>query len=201
MTDRNILKTSAVIIAAGFSSRMHDFKPLLALSDKTVLETTVSTFTEAGIQDIVVVVGHKQELLIPLIEALGLKWVINHNYEYGMFSSIQTGIRSIDPNSRAFFMMPVDVPLVRPDTIKQLMSAYDDQGMDVMYPSFDGRRGHPPLITSRLIPELISSDDQGGLKQFLESHGKPSYLVVSDPGILIDIDTEEAYNRVKQLKV
>ncbi len=195
ITNANI---AAVIIAAGYSSRMHAFKPLLLIRDKTFLETTVATFTGAGITDIVVVVGHQSELLIPLIEVMHLKWVLNSNYQLGMFSSVQTGAAAIAPTSTAFFTMPVDVPLVKPETIQHLVKAFDLQEMDVLYPSFEGNKGHPPLISAHLIPELLSSKDEGGLKVFLQQQAKPAYLNVSDPGILVDIDTQESYERLIQ---
>lgn len=188
------IKNSAVIIAAGYSSRMHAFKPLLPMGDKSVLETTASIFLQAGIRDIVVVIGHQGQTLIPLIQSMDLKWVLNEDYEKGMFTSIQTGIRVIDPSSQCFFMMPVDIPMVKPDTIKLILEAYDDQKMDVLYPSCEGRRGHPPLITTRLIPELLRSRGEDGLKGFLGSHAKSvSHLNVADLGILMDMDTKEDY--------
>lgn len=198
MTKEIDSNVAAVIIAAGYSSRMHSFKPLLPIGDKTLLETTVATFTGAGITDIVVVVGHHSELLIPLIEAIDLKWVLNPNYQLGMFSSVQTGAAAIDPTSRAFFTMPVDVPLVKSETIQGLVNTFDLQEMDVLYPSFEGKKGHPPLISANLIPELLSSKDEGGLKVFLQQQAKPAYLNVSDPGILVDIDTQESYERLIQ---
>jgi len=146
----------------------------------------------------VVVLGYTNESLIPLIESMDIKWVINHNYELGMFTSIQTGAQHIDPTSKGFFMMPVDMPLVRPDTITQLIQAYDDQVMDVLYPSYEGRRGHPPLISCHLIPELLNSSDSGGLKSFLDRRGRGSYLEISDPAILMDMNTEEAYAKLKE---
>lgn len=198
MVMKNTLKTSAVIIAAGFSSRMHVFKPLLTLGNQTVLERTISIFTQAGIRDIVVVLGHQSDSLKPLIESLGVKWVFNPNYEQGMFASVQTGVTDIDATSTCFFMMPVDMPLVKPETIKEMMAAYDDQAMDVLYPSCDGRRGHPPLISNRLIPQLIDSSDSGGLKVFLETQGKASYIAIQDPGILMDMDTETDYEKMRK---
>lgn len=187
---------AAVIIAAGYSSRMHDFKPLLPIGDKTLLETTVATFQEAGITDIVVVVGYQGDLLIPLVESMGLKWVANDHYHLGMFSSIQAGTGAISPTARAFFMMPVDIPLVKPETIKGLVAAYNHAEMAVLYPSFEGKRGHPPLISTGLIPKLLNSEDEGGLKVFLQQHGEAAYLKVSDPGILVDIDTQASYEQL-----
>jgi CTP:molybdopterin cytidylyltransferase MocA len=200
MEDHKALEISAVIIAAGFSSRMHDFKPLLSIGDKTVLERTVSTFICAGITDIVVVLGHQAETLIPLIESLGIRWVINPNYEQGMYTSIQIGAKMIDGASQCFFMMPVDVPLVMPETIEKMTTMYEDTAMNVLYPSYEGRRGHPPLISTRLIPKLSESADSGGLKGFLEREGMASYLVVDDPGILMDMDTQADYEKLKALR-
>ena len=73
-------KMVALILAAGCSSRMESFKPLLPLGRSTVLEEALRSFRETEIHDVRVVVGHMSEKIIPVLEDLGVKWVLNPHY-------------------------------------------------------------------------------------------------------------------------
>lgn len=199
MTVKTTQKFSAVIIAAGFSSRMHTFKPLLKLGEQTILEKVIGTFAKAGVQEIIVVLGHKQELLEPIVKSLNQKCIINDAYQEGMFSSIQAGVRTLSFDSDAFFMMPVDLPLVQVETISRMIDHFTNQPLDILHPTTNGKKGHPPLIASQLFQHILQYDGSGGLKALLNaSHYHVGFLDVDDQGILQDMDTEEDYGRIKQ---
>lgn len=200
MVIKKTQKISAVIIAAGFSSRMHAFKPLLKLGDQTILERVITTFMQAGIKDIVVVLGYKQELLIPIVLKLNQKYVINESYTEGMFTSIQTGVRALDIDSQGFFMLPVDLPLVQVTTICQMVDFFLIRPLDVLHPTTAGRKGHPPLISHKLYQMILENTDSGGLKALLNlEQNNVGYLDVGDPWILEDMDTEEDYRRLERI--
>jgi CTP:molybdopterin cytidylyltransferase MocA len=99
---------------------MGDFKPLLPLGRATVLERVVTLFREAGVADIRVVVGHRTDGLWPLLPGWGLMDVANPDYGEGMFTSVRAGVVSLEPGVAAFFMHPVDIPLVSPATVQTL---------------------------------------------------------------------------------
>lgn len=174
----------AVILAAGFSSRMGAFKPLLDLGGMTVLERCVRLFRDAGIEAPLVVTGHRAPEVQAEAARLGVPTAHNAGYVDGMFSSVREAVSAMS-GLDAFFLLPVDVPLVRPATVAALLDAYDGH---VAYPFFEGERGHPPLIPGHLIPHILEHDGQGGLKALLEAH--PSLDVpVWDRGTLLDADT------------
>lgn len=185
----------AVILAAGFSSRMGDFKPLMELAGQSVLARCVRNFRDAGVLDIVVVTGHCAPKVQAEVEKLGVSSLHNARHELGMFSSVCVAVAGFFELSQlsgldAFFILPVDVPLVRPATIRALIDAYDGR---IAYPCFKGERGHPPLIPASLIPKILGHDGQGGLKSLLQSC--PSLDVpVWDRGILLDADTPEDFS-------
>ena len=175
---------AAVILAAGFSSRMGDFKPLMDLGGMTVLERCVRLFREAGVQRILAVTGHRAPEVRAEAGRLGIHTVHNPDYEAGMFSSVCAAVSS-GPCRDGFFVLPVDIPLVRPATVELLLDAYDGR---VAYPVFGGERGHPPLIPSELVPRIQEHDGRGGLQAVLE---QVDFLDVPvwDRGILFDADT------------
>ena len=99
---------AAVILAAGQSSRMEDFKPLLPLGNKCVTERVLHAFRAAGITDLIVVTGHRADELQRVVAPLKVRCVENSRYHQGMFSSVRTGIRALAASCEAFFIHPAD---------------------------------------------------------------------------------------------
>jgi molybdenum cofactor cytidylyltransferase len=189
---------AAVILAGGRSSRMGVLKPLLSLGAKTVIETAINAFRKAEIDDIIVVLGHEAGKIIPLLENNEIRWVINDDYDRGMFSSVQVGVRSLAGDCRAFFLSPADVPLIRVDTLERLINAFQSEERDVYHPCYRQRRGHPPLIAATLIPSILAYKEAGGLRALLARYQETSLDVErDDPGILLDLDSPEDYKRAK----
>lgn len=193
------VRIAAIILAAGLSSRMGAFKPLLPLGDGTVIERIISIFREGGISDIIVVVGYRVDSIIPLLEKQGVRWVINEHYDREMFSSVQVGVKNLAGDCRAFFLSHADMPLLNSATLKQLIAAYGDGEMDVYHPCHGQRRGHPPLIAAALIPSILAFPGPGGLGALLAQYRETSVDVdCDDPGILINLNTPEDYERAKE---
>jgi len=189
-------KIAALILAAGYSTRMGDFKPLMELNGYTVLERSIKSFQNAGIPDIMVVIGHRASEIIPLMEKLDVSYVINDNYQDGMFSSVTAGLGSIANQISGFFLLPGDMPLVKPLTIEKILdeSAITDAG--IIYPCFMGKRGHPPYISSKYFTEILSSDVSDNLRSVLSRFENDSREVeLIDQAILMDLDTPEDFQQ------
>ena len=195
---------AAIVLAAGKSTRMGCDKPLLPLGDRTVVERVVDLFQSSGITDVRVVVGHHAERLMPVVRIAGAEAVFNPRYAEGMFTSVAAGVRALDSRCPGFFILPVDVPLVRKHTIRRLADAWrtdradgdpkTDAGRAVLHPTFMGRRGHPPLIGSGHIREILKWNGDGGLRAYLsEQGGCAREIPVADRFILTDMDTPEDY--------
>lgn len=185
-------KIGALILAAGHSSRMIKFKPLLRIGDKLLIEHVIWLFKSCGITRVITVAGYKAEVLIPSLVTASSEYVINENYNDGMFSSVQRGAEKLKDECDAFFLLPVDIPLVRPATIRKLLDIYDDPISSVYYPTFQSRRGHPPLIAGRLIHPILEYHGTDGLRGLLHRYRESAVEVpVSDPFVLMDADTPE----------
>ena len=186
----------ALIPAAGYSSRMGLFKPLLPVGSSLVIEKAVRTFQEAGIADIYVVVGYKADLLIPVLKRLDVQIVMNPDFQRGMYTSVQAGVGSLGKQTDAFFLLPVDYAFVSPETIGKLLTAYHAGIYEVVYPVNQGKRGHPPLISADLRDEILMREPEGGLKTLLNKKmDKSCNVCVDDEGVLLDMDLEEDYQR------
>ena len=189
---------AAIILAAGFSSRMEPFKPLLPAGSETITDRIITTFLRKGIE-VYLVVGWRQDELKAGIKNYDITFVENRDYAKGMFTSVQAGLRALQANHKAFFIMPVDIPLVRPFTIKQLSEASENQPDKIIYPVFRKMRGHPTLIPVKLVPFILKWEKEGGLKAFLDTHeAMASEVPVPDSNILFDVDTPEDYRLLKE---
>ncbi|MDR3542181.1 MAG: NTP transferase domain-containing protein [Desulfosporosinus sp.] len=188
---------AAIIVAAGYSFRMKNFKPLLELGGSTVLEKAVHSFKNGGIRDIRVVVGHRANELLPVLDKLGVQTIVNPNYSEGMFSSISAGVRSLRPEVTGFFLLPVDNPLIKEDTITKLQNTFLSTDFGIVYPTYQGLRGHPPLISNRYVKKVLNWHNSGGMRALLEQYEYDVIEVdVVDRGILLDMDTPEDYHQM-----
>jgi alpha-ribazole phosphatase len=191
-------RIAALILAAGYSSRMGAFKPLLPLGGSTAIEVAASRFRAAGVDDITVVTGHNAEQLAPILATLAVRQVFNANYASGMLSSILAGRTGLGSGFDAFFLLPVDIPLIKIGTIETLIQKYATSRAAVIYPRFLGHRGHPPLISAAVPIQSLDPEASGGLGAFLSSYEDEAADVdVADQGIVMDFDTREDYRKLQ----
>lgn len=192
------MKTSrftVIILAAGLSSRMNGFKPLLPIGGKTVIEHTIEIFTKNGINDIRVITGHRAFDVKKALSSSDVTIVENPDYQSGMYSSVKTGVKSIiNQPIDAFFIIPADICLVRPLTVKWLITAYDKYPGKIIHPCFEGTRGHPPLIPIVLARKILDNDPEGGLKTILDQHNNMAMdIQVPDQHVLLNMNCQKDY--------
>ncbi|MGB5983996.1 MAG: DVU_1551 family NTP transferase [Desulfobacterales bacterium] len=200
MEGRN-LHLSAVILAAGFSSRMGRLKALLPLNGHTALEQGIALFRQNHVRQIIVVTGHRSGQIADALQGEPVVAAHNPDYRQDMFSSVRTGVKCLDLHSRGIFILPVDIPLVRPATVGRLIQAFEDNPKSIIHPSFYGKRGHPPLIPADLATAVLAWPGTGGLRGFLAQHESAAVQVeVPDAFILEDMDSPEDYRRLRRAR-
>ena len=192
---------TAVIAAAGLSSRMGAFKPTLPLGNDSISRRLILSFIRAGSLPVTVVTGFMAEALAEHLRDLPVCLVHNRNYETShMFDSLSLGLRSLMAGDQTLpdriFLCPADMPLISPETIS-LMAA---QEADIIIPVCEGRKGHPVCVSKALLPTLLSHDGTDGLRGALRPFSKEVlYLPSDDSGILTDADTMEDYRMIRKL--
>lgn len=187
-------RVAALVPAAGFSSRMGGFKPLLPLSGSTVLGCVTRSLRLAGVEDIVAVAGHNALDVLAEAARLSIGCVVNREYEQGMFSSVLAGIDALPQGVDAVLFLPVDIPLVRPQSIRAVTARFGDA--PILYPCFRGQRGHPPLIAASCLPFVKAWNGDNGLRgalETLEARLEAQDVPVADANVLFDLDTQEDY--------
>jgi molybdenum cofactor cytidylyltransferase len=190
----------ALVLAAGRSSRMGRAKAVLPLGDRTFLSRIAATFLDAGVDDLVVVVGHDASEIVDSFAGSGLpaRFVVNPDYDRGQLSSLQAGLAVIDrPGVVAALVTLVDVPLVRASTVRAVLNRYRQTHAPVVRPTCGARHGHPFLIDRSLFDALRVADPAIGAKPIVRAHASAvGDVEVEDEGAFVDIDTPDDYQRL-----
>ena len=191
---------SAVVLAAGRSTRMGRAKANLPLDGDTFLTRIIRTFHDAGVDDVVVVLGHEAETIAPVVAAsgLGARVVINNYYDRGQFSSLLTGLDAADrPGVAAILMTLVDVPLFAASTVRAVLDRYHSTHAPIVRPVDGSRHGHPIVIDRSLFSTLRAASEDEGAKPVVRANATSAGdVLVEDEGAFRDIDTIEEYQRL-----
>jgi molybdenum cofactor cytidylyltransferase len=188
----------AIVLAAGKSTRMGRSKALLPLGGAdTFLTRIVSSFRAAGVEEVVVVLGHDAEAIASALaeRRVAARIVVNADYERGQFSSLLAGLRAVDrPGVGGILLTLVDVPLVSPETIRAVAARHRVTAAPIVRPVSGSRHGHPVLIDRRLFDALRQADPTHGAKPVIRAHASAAGDVeVNDEGAFLDVDTPEEY--------
>ena len=187
-------QTGGLILAAGLSSRMGAFKPLLHFAGVTVLEAVIGRMRSAGVGRIVVVTGFRGEELAEPIRSMGAEQVHNPDFRGDMSLSVRLGLEALmrgGPCS-GVLLTPVDCPAV---TAADYRLVAENAGEDYACAGFLGRKGHPLYIPGGQIPGLIAYGGDGGMKGAMQ--GREVRIIDSpNEGVLLDMDTPEGYDRL-----
>jgi len=193
---------SAIILAAGKSTRMGKPKMLLPWSGGTVLGRVISVFGNAGMEDILAIAGAEREGIERLVHELSgrfpVRSVFNPEYDTGeMLSSIQCGLRDVMDKSFGAVMIGLgDQPQVEERSVRQIREACEQTGHPLIVPSFQMRRGHPWLVGREFWDEILLMKPPQTPRNFLLRHAeKIHYVEVDNASILADLDTPDEYSK------
>lgn len=189
----------AVVLAAGQSRRMGQPKLTLPWGRQTVIEQVVRTLLAAGIQEIVIVTGGSHEVIEAALAGLPVRFAHNPHYENAeMLTSLQIGIRALNPECLALLIVLGDQPTLDPSVVREVVKEHLASGARLVVPSYQMHRGHPWLVQRALWPELLAMLPDQTMRDFVHAHAKEiQYVTVNTPGILQDMDTPEDYQRIR----
>jgi molybdenum cofactor cytidylyltransferase len=190
------LKTAAVVLAAGKSSRMGANKLLLEVEGKTVLDRLLESLTQA-VDEVVVVVGYNPDPIRKIAKVHDLLVAYNPDYEKGMTTSFQAGLKVVK-SADAVFLILGDQLGLRLELLKRMQAALEDlPGALIVSLTYNGKRGHPVLFKAQLFDEILSHE--GTLKEIVDGHADAHASIEGDEWSTIDFDTPNDFNRAKRL--
>ena len=185
---------SAIILAAGESKRMGQPKMLMPWGKSTVLQTVISTFQAAGVDDILVVTGGSRREVEALI-GKSVQTIFNEKYAQGeMLSSVQAGLAVKKMEARAALIGLGDQPQIRAGSVQSILQEYARTNAPLIVPSYQMHRGHPWLVARELWKEILEMKSPDSPRDFLNRHAHEiHYVELNTPTILQDLDTPEDY--------
>jgi molybdenum cofactor cytidylyltransferase len=189
---------SAILLAAGQSSRMGAFKPLLPFGNKTVIECCIDYLREGGVERIVVVLGHRADEVRARLENQDVTFALNPDPNSEMGASIAAGIQELPGSAKATLIALTDHPGVPPAVVKAIIAAWTN-GARLVVPTWQNRGGHPVLVDLSFKPELLTLSSSGGLRALFQNHRREVLRIeVDSPFIARDMDTWDDYRALHQ---
>lgn len=195
------MKIKGIILAAGFSSRMGAFKPLLELRGKTIIEYSIDSMFAAGVEQVVIVLGYRGNEIEALVKSqydmFRVKVVHNKKFaQTDMLTSVKLGVLSLEPCD-AFYLLPGDMPAINTQTFEAVKQVFCTADALVAFPTIEGYRKHPPLIAWGCRRHILNFDKEGGLREvWKQLEGAIVTVAVDDLGCTIDADTIRDYKRL-----
>ena len=189
------MKTGAVVVAAGHKSSLSTFSPMLPVGDSTVIRRIIITLKRSGVDPVVVVTGENGDEVEKHIAGLRVICLRNKEYDHTqMYNSICMGLNYIEDLCDRVFILPAKFPLFLPQTIKRML----ESDATVVCPVFEGRRGHPVLVSSNIIGKLLSYKGDRGLRgavRQVDVDNCAEEIAVEDQGIIFSVETDEDCSR------
>ena len=201
------MRVFALLPAGGTSSRMGCPKLALDLFGKTILERVIDTVRAANVFDILVVLGPTSADLQPIADKAGARTLLLDRQTPDMRATIEVGLRWLIENEQprpddGLLLLPADHPALSSACIEDLLRASVIPGGDatIWMPTYEGRRGHPALVSWRHVPGILASPADQGLNKYLRARADETREVpCSSADILCDLDTPADYERLKHL--
>ncbi len=169
-------------------------KMLLPFGRRTVLQTVLDTVQECGVEQITLVLGWHQEAIRASLDTFAGRIVLNPHPDEGMLSSVQCALRAETAPCDAYLLVLGDQPQIRKEAILSLRDAFVQGTKSLYLPVFEGKRGHPLLLSAQHRDAILALPVSGGLNNWIRQRPQEVQEVpLSLPEVLEDVDTPEEY--------
>ena len=202
---------SAVVLAAGMSTRMGRNKLLLTFRDKPLVVHAVETLMASKVGEIIVVLGHESEKVWDQLEAYAgevangaqrgrVRLVKNPDYRDGLSTSVRTGVQAVSPAARAVMIYLADQPLIEPgdvDRVIAALAAAKAENKTIVVPFFKGERGNPVILDAALRDSILGIVGDVGCKGVIKRYPEKVYAIeMENDHVVRDVDDVQAYERL-----
>ena len=185
---------SAVVLAAGASTRMGTQKLLLPLAGEPMVRRAVRQVCDAGFDDVLVVLGSEHEQTLAALDGLAVRHVVNADFASGMGSSFRTAVGQLPVSSAAMFAL-ADQPFVTTPEYRSVLDTYRRQRSPIVSVRYGDIMAPPHLFEREFFPALAQL--QHGARSLLLQHTERTVILRFPPDLLVDIDTPEDYELAK----
>ncbi len=185
---------SAVVLAAGASTRMGKQKLLLPFGDEPLVRRAVRQVCDAGFDDVLVVLGSEHEQVWRALDGLPVRHTLNMEYATGMGSSFRTAVAQLPDSAAAMFAL-ADQPFVTSAEYRSVLDAYRQHASAVVSVRYGEVMAPPHLFAREFFPELALLEH--GARPVLLRHRDKTMVLTFPASLLMDIDTPEDYELAK----
>ncbi|HUM11329.1 MAG TPA: nucleotidyltransferase family protein [Myxococcaceae bacterium] len=189
---------AGVVLAAGTSSRMGRNKLLMELGGESVLRRAVLTAADAGLDPVLVVLGHQSDRARAELEGLRCQVVLNPQFQEGIHSSLRSGIHAVPESCTAAVVLLADMPLVDAGMIRTLVERYRTDRAPLVVSDYEGVDAPPIVYDRRLFPELRALEGEGCGKRVVKRHTAEAIRVRWPARALTDLDLPGDLERVRE---
>jgi molybdenum cofactor cytidylyltransferase len=192
--------TTALVPAAGMSTRLGRNKLLLSFKGKPLIAHAVDTLLASAVDPIVIVLGHEADQVRAAVGERRVIFVQNREYREGLGSSIRTGLAAIPVSTDAIMIYLPDQPLLEPDDVKFLIRAFAEAGKtnkSIVVPLFRGQRGNPVIIDSSYRTSILAMAGETGCRRVIKQNPDQVLTVEMETDHVVrDVDTADEYERL-----
>ena len=190
---------SAIVLAAGLSSRIKKYnKLLLRYKKKKLIEHTLQNILESNIEYVIVVMGNDQNKIKKMIPYQhNIKTIYNRNYKSGMASSIKAGLKYLPKESSHFFIVLADMPEVKKKHYNTMILATKKNKQVPVVPYVNSQQANPVLFSKNFIQKLKSLRGDKGAKKILQNETKIK-VIFKDKALMKDLDSLDDFKQYNQ---
>ncbi len=189
-------QVAAILLAAGQSTRMGAFKPLLPFANKTVIECCIDYLREGGVETIVVVLGHRADDIRQKLT--GVTFAFNPDPNSEMGASIAAGVEQLPATAQATLIALADHPAIPATVVANLIKKWE-AGARLIIPTWHDRGGHPVLVDLSFRRELLKLSSSGGLRALFDAHPEEVKRIAVDSSFIArDMDTWDDYRALHE---
>jgi molybdenum cofactor cytidylyltransferase len=194
------MKVAVIILAAGRSTRMGTNKLVEDLGGRPLVRHVAAVAMASKARPVIVVTGHEPERIETALSGLEIPFVHNPAFADGLSTSLQAGVAALPEEVDAAIVMLGDMPLVQTAVIDALCRAFEAKpDASAAVPVTKGEWGNPVLLSRRVFADVATlQGDAGARKLLTERRAEVIEVPVGGEGVLLDLDTPEALERVRE---
>jgi molybdenum cofactor cytidylyltransferase len=191
---------SAIVLAAGMSTRMGQNKLLLDFKDKPLITHAVDTLLASEIDEVIVVLGNEADKVRDKLRGRPVRLVENPDFREGLSTSVRTGVNAVSRQADGIMVYLADQPLLEPADVNRILRAFThakEVGKSMVVPFFDGQRGNPVLLESSYRDAILEVVGDVGCKGVIKRYPDQVFVVeMESDHVIRDLDTIEEYEAV-----